>query len=72
MAIAGVLAATLLIGAGAGAAYIYEMADPAGIGYGSTGFASRAQDAGTVWGNPAGMTRFDHDQLTLGATAMYL
>jgi len=55
-----------------GAAYIYEMADPAGIGYGSVGFASRAQDAGTVWGNPAGMTRFDHDQLTAGATALYL
>ena len=55
-----------------GSAYIYELADPAGIGYASVGFASRAQDAGTVFGNPAGMTRFDHDQLTMGITAMYL
>ena len=42
----------------AGAAYIYEMANPSDTGYAGAGLAGRAGDAGTVFTNPAGMTRF--------------
>jgi len=42
----------------AGAAYIYEMANPSDTGYASAGLAVRAGDAGTVFTNPATMTRF--------------
>ena len=42
----------------AGSAYIYEMANPSDTGYAGAGLAGRANDAGTVFTNPAGMTRF--------------
>ena len=42
----------------AGAAYIYEMGNPTDTGYAGAGLAARANDAGTVFTNPAGMTRF--------------
>jgi long-chain fatty acid transport protein len=57
---------------GAGGAYIYEMADPAGVKYGSAGQAARAGDAATVFTNPAGMTRFEDSELLAGGTLVYL
>ena len=43
----------------AGAMYIYEAGSPTETGFGGAGMAARAQDAGTVFTNPAGMTRFN-------------
>jgi len=56
----------------AGAAYIYEMANPGDTGYAGAGLAARAGDAGTVFTNPAGMTRFQKPATMLGATVLYL
>ena len=42
----------------AGALYIYEVGNPSDTGYAGAGLAARAGDAGTVFTNPAGMTRF--------------
>jgi long-subunit fatty acid transport protein len=47
----------------AGALYVYEMASPADIGTAGAGLAAKAQNASTVFTNPAGMTRFDHPEL---------
>jgi long-chain fatty acid transport protein len=52
--------------------YIYEMADPAGVGYGSAGQAARANSASTVFTNPAGMTRFEDPDLLVGGTGIYI
>ncbi len=38
----------------AGGLYIYEMANPSDVGYAGAGLAARANDAGTVFTNPAG------------------
>ena len=43
----------------AGAVYVYETANPTDTAFGGAGQAARAQDAGTVFTNPAGMTRFN-------------
>jgi long-chain fatty acid transport protein len=56
----------------AGAAYIYEMANPTDVGYGSAGLAARAGDAGTVFANPAGMTRFENSTYLAGVTPLYI
>jgi long-chain fatty acid transport protein len=56
----------------AGGAYIYEMADPAGVGYASAGQAARANDAATAFTNPAGMTRFEDSAMLAGGTAIYI
>jgi long-chain fatty acid transport protein len=56
----------------AGAAYIYEMGNPTDVGYASAGLAARAADAGTVFSNPAGMTRFDNSQMVAAGTALYI
>jgi long-chain fatty acid transport protein len=56
----------------AGAAYIYEMANPSDVGYASAGLAARAGDAGTVFTNPAGMTRFEKSTYQAGATPLYI
>ena len=37
----------------------------------SAGYTARAQDASTVFTNPAGMTRLDGTQLSLGAQLLY-
>ena len=47
----------------AGGAYIYEVGTP-DLGTAAAGRAALAQDASTVIGNPAGMTRLDRSQLT--------
>ena len=56
----------------AGAAYIYEMANPTDTGYAGAGLAARANDAGTVFTNPAGMTRFEESTALAGGTPLYI
>jgi long-chain fatty acid transport protein len=56
----------------AGAAYIYEMANPSDTGYAGAGLAGRANDAGTVFTNPAGMTRFKKSTYMAGVTPLYI
>ena len=55
----------------AGAAYIYEMI-PTEVGTAGAGSAAKAQNASTVFTNPAGMTYIDHTEIQAGATLMYL
>jgi long-chain fatty acid transport protein len=43
--------------------YLYELGTP-DLGTAAAGRAALAQDASTVMGNPAGMTRLDRSQLT--------
>jgi long-chain fatty acid transport protein len=43
----------------------------ADVGLASAGYSARAQDAATVFTNPAGMTRLAGDQLTLGAQVFH-
>lgn len=47
----------------AGGAFLYEVGTP-DLGTAAAGRAALAQDASTVIGNPAGMTRLDRSQLT--------
>ena len=47
----------------AGGAYLYELGTP-DLGTAAAGRAALGQDASTVMGNPAGMTRLEHSQLT--------
>ena len=56
----------------AGAAYIYEMGNPSDTGYAGAGLAARANDAGTVFTNPAGMTRFKESTYLAGVTPLYI
>ena len=56
----------------AGGAYFYELATPTEIATGTAGPTARAQDAGTVFTNPAGMTRFDGDEMLVNGTAVYI
>jgi long-chain fatty acid transport protein len=71
--IAGGILSVILPGlAYAGAAYIYEMANPSDTGYAGAGLAGRASDAGTVFTNPAGMTRFKEWTIQAGLTPLYL
>ena len=56
----------------AGGAYIYEMSNASEVGYGGAGMVARANDAGTVFSNPAGMTRFDESEMMAGAVAVYI
>jgi long-chain fatty acid transport protein len=56
----------------AGAAYIYETGNPTDSGYAGAGLAGRASDAGTVFTNPAGMTRFEESTFLAGLTPLYV
>ena len=56
--------------AGAGGLLLYEVGT-ADVGLASAGYTARAQDASTVFTNPAGMTRLDGTQLALGAQVLY-
>lgn len=68
---AAFVAAALAAGAaGAGGISLYEVGT-ADVGLAAAGYAARAQDAATVFTNPAGMTRLAGNQLTLGAQALY-
>ena len=54
----------------AGGISLYEVGT-ADVGLAAAGYSARAQDASTVFTNPAGMTRLAGDQLTLGAQLLY-
>lgn len=54
----------------AGGFFLYEIATP-DMGLASAGYAARAQDASTVFTNPAGMTLLDHSQLLAGIQPLY-
>jgi long-chain fatty acid transport protein len=58
--------------ADAGALYIYEMANPSDVGYAGAGLAVRAEDAGTVFTNPAGMTRIKKSVYQAGVQPLYI
>jgi len=68
------IAAAVLLGltgqAQAGGLYLYELGTE-DIGLANAGSAARAQDASVVANNPAGMTRLQGNQLTLGAQLLY-
>ncbi len=54
----------------AGGLYLYEIGT-SDLGLAGAGTAARAEDASTVYANPAGMTRLAGDQFTLGGQALY-
>jgi long-chain fatty acid transport protein len=58
--------------ASAGGLYIPEESSGANIGYGGNSFNARANDAGTVFANPAGMSRFDEPEMLLSGTVLFL
>jgi len=55
----------------AGGLYLYEIGSR-DVGLAAAGYAARAEDASTVFTNPAGMTRLKRPSLMLGAQPMYL
>ena len=65
---------TLVLGcftrAEAGGIYLYEIGTE-DVGLANAGNAARAGDASVIAGNPAGMTRLDDHQLTVGAQMLY-
>jgi long-chain fatty acid transport protein len=70
--IGGALFALLPGTAMAGSLYFYEMSNASEAGYGGVGMSARASDAGTVFTNPAGMTRFDKPAMLAGGTGVYI
>lgn len=71
---AGAAGAFLLFLAGpalAGGLYLYEIGTP-DVGLAAAGYAARAQDASTVFTNPAGMTRLDRPEIQFGLQPLYL
>jgi long-subunit fatty acid transport protein len=54
----------------AGAAYVYEMANPAEVGTAGVGLEVKAQNAGTVFANAAGMMRFNQPEMLVAGTGM--
>jgi long-chain fatty acid transport protein len=71
----GLLAALCAIvyasGAWAGGAYLYEIS-ATDVGLGSAGWTARAQDASTIFSNPAGLTRLEGPELVVTITPIYL
>ena len=56
--------------AGAGGLLLFEVGT-GDVGLASAGYTARAEDASTVFTNPAGMTRLDGTQLSLGGQLLY-
>ena len=57
---AGILLASLIApSTQAGGLYLYELGTP-DVGTAAAGWSARAQDAATVFTNPAGMTRLEN------------
>lgn len=54
----------------AGGISLYEVGT-ADVGLAAAGYTARAQDASTVFTNPAGMTRLDGDQITVSGQVFY-
>ncbi len=69
---AALLLATCASPSWAGSLYLPEMSNVSEAGYAGAGLAARANDAGTVFTNPAGMTRFDDPELIAGGTFVYI
>ena len=68
----GILLASLIApSAQAGGLYLYELGTP-DVGAAAAGWAARAQDASTVFTNPAGMTRLEKSELLVGVQPLYL
>ena len=57
-------------GASAGGVELYEIGSP-DTGLAGAGYAARAQDASTVFTNPAGMTRLADSQFLFGVQPMF-
>ncbi len=69
---AGILLASLIVSsAHAGGLYLYELGTP-DVGTAAAGWAARAQDAATVFTNPAGMTLLEKSELLVGVQPLYL
>ena len=69
---AGILIAFLTASsAHAGGLYLYELGTP-DVGAAAAGWSARAQDAATVFTNPAGMTRLEKSELLVGGQPVYL
>lgn len=66
----GVLAVGAPTSSLAGGLYLYELATP-DVGLASAGYAARAQDASTVFKNPAGMSYLSGAQLQAGVQLLY-
>jgi long-chain fatty acid transport protein len=62
--------ALLTCTAHAGAIFLYEIGTP-DVGLASAGYAARADDASTLFKNPAGMSRLDRAQFQGGLQALY-
>jgi long-chain fatty acid transport protein len=58
--------------ANAGALYFPEMSSVSESGYGGAGMVARANDAGTVFSNPAGMTRFNKPEIMAGGIGVFI
>jgi long-chain fatty acid transport protein len=69
-AFVGAVAPFVAATAHAGGIMLYEVGTE-DVGLASAGYTARAQDASTVFTNPAGMTRLDGNQLTLGSQMLY-
>ena len=54
----------------AGGIMLYQFGSP-DVGYAQAGYAARAQDASTVFTNPAGMSRLDKSQILAGMQILY-
>ncbi len=69
---AGILLASLIApSTQAGGLYLYELGTP-DVGTAAAGWAARAQDAATVFTNPAGMTRLEKSEFLVGVQPLYL
>jgi long-chain fatty acid transport protein len=66
----GISAALMSATASAGGISLYEVGT-ADVGLAAAGYTARAQDASTVFTNPAGMTRLDGDQITVSGQVFY-
>ena len=68
-----VLAATLALFSGLTFAAFFQLAEnsPAGLGNAFAGGAAIAEDASTVWYNPAGLTRLKGNQLVAGGHLIF-
>ena len=58
--------------ANAGALYFPEMSSASESSYACAGMVARANDAGTVFSNPAGMTRFDEPEMMAGGIGVFI
>jgi len=66
---AAIAGAVLALGAGHafGAAFAVQTQSGSGLGNAYAGGAAAAEDASTVWSNPAGMARFSTIQIAVAA-----